>query len=59
MSDKRKPCLMLPADVVEEMRKEGKRLERSLSWLAQQAWRIARAELRAMPAAGDAPKERS
>ena len=40
-----KLSLSLPAELVEEMKQEGQRLSRSLSWLAQQSWRISRGRL--------------
>lgn len=49
--DARKPSLLLEASVVEEMRAEAARLDRSVSWLAQKAWQIARDRIRAQPAA--------
>ena len=46
--DKRKQSLYFPDDVLEEIQLEAIRLDRSLSWLVQKAWKIARAEIRAM-----------
>ncbi len=36
------------AQIREEMRREAARFERSLCWIAQQAWRLAREEVRAI-----------
>lgn len=35
----------LPAEMVEELRREAARLDRSTSWLLARAWKIARAEV--------------
>lgn len=50
-SDKRKQGYSLPSDVLEEMRAAAKHHEASLSWVAQQAWKIAREEIAKMPPA--------
>lgn len=52
-SDKRKQSLYFPADVVEEMEKEAKRLDRSLSWVVQRAWKLAKEEVRNLPTVND------
>lgn len=52
-TDMRKQSLYFPADVVKEMQEEAKRLDRSLSWVVQRAWKVARAELRALPTVND------
>ena len=45
----KKHSVDLPADVVEEIRSEAKRQDRSFSWIAQQAIRIAMPRLRELP----------
>lgn len=50
-SDKRKQGYSLAADVLEEMHQAAKHHEASLSWVAQQAWKIAREEIAKMPPA--------
>lgn len=40
--DRRKQSLYFPAGVLEEIEREAIRQDRSLSWLLQQAWKIAR-----------------
>lgn len=50
-SDKRKQGYSLAADVLEEMHQAAKHHEASLSWIAQQAWKIAREEIAKMPPA--------
>jgi uncharacterized small protein (TIGR04563 family) len=44
-----KQSLKLPTELVVEMRAEATRLEKSLSWVAQEAWRRARARIRELP----------
>ena len=58
-SDKLKQSLYFTDDTLREIMKEANRLDRSLSWTVQQAWRIAREQVRQFPAAyvpGDAPR---
>lgn len=53
-ADKRKQSLYFPEDMLAEIQSEAKRLDRSLSWIVQQAWARARAKLKAVPATTDA-----
>ena len=48
-SDRRKQGYSLPSDVLEEMHAAAEWHEASLSWVAQQAWKIAREEIAKMP----------
>ena len=43
--------IYIPAEMLEEMRAEARRLDRNLGWLARRAWPIARAQIRRMPSA--------
>lgn len=52
-TDKRKRSLYFPDNILREMQIEAKRQERSLSWIVQYAWRIARADLMRLPSVGD------
>src|SRR5437762_4000906 len=52
-TDKRKRSLYFPDNILREMQCEAKRQERSLSWIVQYAWRIARADLMRLPSVGD------
>jgi uncharacterized small protein (TIGR04563 family) len=56
-SDKQKQSLYIPEDMLREIMRESTRLDRSLSWTVQQAWRLAREEVRKFPAVDrrDAP----
>ncbi len=48
-SDKRKQSLYFPEQMLNEIRAEAGRLDRSLSWLVQRAWKLARVELAKYP----------
>ena len=52
-SDKRKQSLYFPEDMLQEIIAEATRLDRSLSWIMQRAWAIARKEIRKMPSVND------
>ncbi len=52
-SDKRKQSLYFPEDMLQEIQREAVRLDRSLSWIMQQAWRTARSQIAKMPSMGD------
>ena len=48
-TDKRKQSLYFPEDMLNEIQAEANRQDRSLSWIVQQAWRIARGRDHAFP----------
>lgn len=52
-SDKRKQSLYFPADQLEEIKNEASRLDRSLSWIVQRAWKIAREDIKKLPGIND------
>ena len=52
-SDKRKQSLYFPEDMLKEIQHEANRQDRSLSWIVQQAWRIAREEIKQFPSVND------
>lgn len=52
-NDKRKQSLYFPEEMLNEISEEAGRLDRSMSWLVQQAWRIARTEIAKMPSVND------
>ncbi len=54
MADQRKQSLYFPAEMLEEIKAEASRLDRSVSWLVQRAWKRARTQIRGMPGANDA-----
>jgi uncharacterized small protein (TIGR04563 family) len=59
MSGGCKQSLYFPEDMLLEMQREARRQDRSLSWIVQQAWKLARSELKKIPSANDVmgPKE--
>ena len=54
-SDKRKQSLYFPEAMLLEIQQEATRLDRSLSWVMQRAWKIARQEVRRLPSVNDVP----
>ena len=48
-SDKRKQSLYFTEDMLQEIQREATRQDRSLSWIVQQAWRLARARIASIP----------
>ena len=50
---KQKQSLYFPDEMLREIIREAMRLDRSLSWTVQQAWRVAREELGKYPSPGD------
>jgi uncharacterized small protein (TIGR04563 family) len=52
-SDKRKQSLYFPEAMLQEIKDEASRLDRSLSWVVQRAWKLARPEIRRIPSVGD------
>ena len=52
-TDKRKQSLYFPESMLQEIKEEAARLDRSLSWIVQRAWKIARPELKRLPSVND------
>ena len=52
-ADKRKQSLYFPEDMLKEIQHEATRQDRSLSWIVQKAWKIARNEIRKYPSVND------
>jgi uncharacterized small protein (TIGR04563 family) len=52
VSQKRKVTLYFNSAMLAETQKEAIRQDRSVSWIIQAAWRIAREDVRRMPSAG-------
>jgi uncharacterized small protein (TIGR04563 family) len=48
-TDKRKQSLYFPELMLKEIQREADRLDRSLSWIVQRAWKTARPEIRKIP----------
>jgi uncharacterized small protein (TIGR04563 family) len=52
-ADSRKQSLYFPEDMLDEIQREASRQDRSLSWIVQQAWRMARVDIRRIPSPND------
>jgi uncharacterized small protein (TIGR04563 family) len=48
-----KQSLYFPEDMLQEIQQEAARLDRSLSWVVQQGWKRARAQIKAFPSSTD------
>lgn len=49
MADKRKQSLYFDTEMIEEIQAEALRQDRSVSWIVQQAWKIARDKITRLP----------
>jgi uncharacterized small protein (TIGR04563 family) len=56
-SDKRKQSLYFPEEMLKEIQEEAARQDRSLSWIVQKAWKIARSEIKKYPSVNEFPGE--
>jgi uncharacterized small protein (TIGR04563 family) len=54
-TDKRKQSLYFSDEMLKEIEREAQRQDRSLSWVIQRAWGIARDQIRRTPGVNDAP----
>ncbi len=52
-SDKRKQSVYFPVDMLDEIQKEAIRQDRTVSWIVQRAWKIARDEILLYPSIND------
>ena len=52
-SDKRKQSLYFPEEMLDEIKKEAERQDRSLSWIVQKAWNIAKTDIAKYPSVND------
>ena len=52
-ADHRKQSLYFPEEMLAEIQREAVRQDRSISWVVQHAWRVARADLKRMPSVTD------
>ena len=52
-TDHRKQSLYFPEDMLVEIQREAERQDRSISWIVQQAWKVARSDIRKMPSVND------
>lgn len=51
--EKRKQSLYFPEEMLNEIQSEAARQDRSMSWIVQQAWRMARADIMRIPSPND------
>jgi uncharacterized small protein (TIGR04563 family) len=56
-TDKRKQSLYFPESMLQEIKEEAARLDRSLSWVVQRAWKISRLEIKKLPSVNDVEDE--
>jgi uncharacterized small protein (TIGR04563 family) len=52
-TDKRKQSLYFPEEMLREIEHEAQRLDRSLSWVVQHAWKLSRAHMAKIPGVND------
>ena len=52
-TDKRKQSLYFPETMLDEIKEEAGRLNRSLSGVAQRAWKVARVDVKKLPSVND------
>ena len=52
-TDKRKQSLYFPEAMLDEIQKEAHRLQRSMSWVVQRAWKHARKEIKSVPGSNE------
>jgi uncharacterized small protein (TIGR04563 family) len=52
-TDKRKQSLYFPEEMLNDIQREADRQDRSLSWIVQQAWKVARTDIKRMPSVND------
>src|SRR5262249_2672751 len=52
-TDHRKQSLYFPEEMLLEIQHEATRQDRSLSWIVQQAWKVARGDIQKMPSVND------
>ena len=51
--EKRRHSFYFPEEMLNDVQREALRLDRSLSWVVQQAWRLARGPMRQVPGTND------
>ncbi len=56
-SDKRKQSLYFPEEMLKEIQHEAYRQDRSLSWIVQKAWKLARKDIQRFPSVNDVPDD--
>ncbi len=56
-TDKRKQSLYFPESMLQEIKEEAARLDRSLSWVVQRCWKVARNDIREIPSITDTEED--
>jgi uncharacterized small protein (TIGR04563 family) len=54
-ADKRKQSLYFPEEMLKEIADEAARQDRSLSWIVQKAWKVARKDIMKIPSVDQLP----
>ena len=54
-SDKRKQSLYFPEEMLVEIQEQATRQDRSLSWIVQKAWKLARKDIMKYPSVNEHP----
>lgn len=52
-TDKRKQSVYFPVDMLDEIQAEALRQDRTVSWIVQRAWKVAREEIMKYPSIND------
>lgn len=52
-NDARKQSLYFPEEMLLEIQQTAQRLDRSLSWVVQQAWKVSKTDLHKIPSPND------
>lgn len=52
-TDNRKQSLYFPEEMLEEIQREAMRQDRSMSWIVQTAWKLARNDIKKLPSVND------
>ena len=52
-TDNRKQSLYFPEAMLDDIKSESARLDRSLSWVVQRAWKISRLEIKKLPSVNE------
>jgi len=52
-ADKRKQSVYFPVEMLDEIQREALRQDRTVSWIVQRAWKIAREDIMKYPSIND------
>jgi uncharacterized small protein (TIGR04563 family) len=59
MTDARKQSLYFPEEMLQEIHEAAVRQDRSMSWIVQRAWRLARERIARVPGANEPQTDRT